>query len=441
MNVTSIRLWLYRTTLSVCGGFAQLICFSRILWRKVPLRVIGLHSPTAFRVGDSSVSKEWLSGLLGERVVKCTLSALPDSRGMVGDIRKLSAELANGSVTHLALKTSHNGWKGRRNVIASGAYREHLFYSSPMLSGLKDKQLSCPLVYYSFGSGILGEYVILMDDLTEQTQNAGLVFGNQIWGVPENFTEEFSKRPEFEPLRVLYTVFEQQADMNAMFFNDPTLLEKKWLKGSEWHLDGGRMSWISSIRRAKQSLAASKQRLLSDPELNISKKLISILEQSFDRSSWELFVRHLGDPQTPFTLCHGDLHAKNLLLTKAGDQVLHVDWAEVCVWEPGVDLAQMLISDVKPSVFRAHSRALVTHYWERLISKAGLTESEYPFESCWESFCSGGVGKWLWVFAIMTGIPELPAPLLQYFHDQLLAFIEAFCERPFFELRSVVLVL
>eukprot|EP00189_Rhodosorus_marinus_P003457 CAMPEP_0113973248 /NCGR_PEP_ID=MMETSP0011_2-20120614/14177_1 /TAXON_ID=101924 /ORGANISM="Rhodosorus marinus" /LENGTH=352 /DNA_ID=CAMNT_0000990815 /DNA_START=496 /DNA_END=1551 /DNA_ORIENTATION=- /assembly_acc=CAM_ASM_000156 len=352
------------------------------------------------------------------------MSALPDSRGMVGVIRKLSVELDNRSVMHLALKTSHNGWKGRRNVIASGAYREPLFYSSPLLAGLKDTQLSCPTVYYSFGSATLGEYV------TEQTQNAGLVFGNQIWGVPENFTEEFSKRPEFEPVRVLYRVFEQQADMNAMFFNDPTLLEQKWLKGSEWHVDSGRMSWVSSIRSAKRSLAAAKQRLLSDPELKISKKLISILERSLDVSSWELLIRHLKDPKTPFTLCHGDLHAKNLLLTKAGDQVLHVDWAEVCVWEPGVDLAQMLISDVKPSVFREHSEALVTHYWERLISKAGLTEKDYPFEGCWESFCSGGVGKWLWVFAIMAGIPKLPAPLLQYFHDQLLAFIEAFCDRP-----------
>ncbi len=57
-----------------------------------------------------------------------------------------------------------------------------------------------------------------------------------------------------------------------------------------------------------------------------SPKLINIIEKSFANSSWSAFQAKLQDPKTPWTLCHGDFHAGNMVLA-AGD-VFMVDWCQ-----------------------------------------------------------------------------------------------------------------
>lgn len=47
-------------------------------------------------------------------------------------------------------------------------------------------------------------------------------------------------------------------------------------------------------------------------------------------------------------------------------------------WEPTTDLAQTIISDVKPELFIKHTNTLVRAYWERLI-QLGISEKEYYF--------------------------------------------------------------
>ena len=38
------------------------------------------------------------------------------------------------------------------------------------------------------------------------------------------------------------------------------------------------------------------------------------------------------------------------------------------------------------------------------------------------------VARWLWMFALMTGMPAVPDSLLEYFADQMVHFIEDACE-------------
>lgn len=131
----------------------------------------------------------------------------------------------------------------------------------------------------------------------------------------------------------------------------------------------------------------------------LSPKLRRIMDMSFANTSWAKLQAHLRDPLVPFTLTHGDFHAGNMRFKphESGDvargRLFLFDWSEVGLWEPTADLGQMLISDVKPEVFKPHSRALVRAYWDRL-QELGVREETYTFERCWDAFCRGGVEKW-----------------------------------------------
>jgi hypothetical protein len=113
-----------------------------------------------------------------------------------------------------------------------------------------------------------------------------------------------------------------------------------------------------------------------------------------------------------------------------------VDWSEIGVWEPTADLGQTMISDVKPAVWREHDRRLVKMYWDRLVQN-GVDASKFPFETCWKGYEVGGVQKWIWMFAFMSGFDKVPPVAVQYFHDQLLSFIEDHGDYPSYVLKPI----
>jgi aminoglycoside/choline kinase family phosphotransferase len=125
-------------------------------------------------------------------------------------------------------------------------------------------------------------------------------------------------------------------------------------------------------------------------------------------ASWTKMVAHLKSH--PFTLCHGDFHAANMLLLNNSDQTLEgisgglrwFDWSEVGPWEGPTDLAQTMISDMKVDVFRQHARSLVTSYHQRLVT-GGVTN--YSLDQCLADFARGGPERWLWCFAILAAMP------------------------------------
>jgi hypothetical protein len=57
---------------------------------------------------------------------------------------------------------SHATLQGRLHVLASGQYREALFYNTPRLQA----HAAIPRVLYSYASAFLGEFVILIEDVT-----------------------------------------------------------------------------------------------------------------------------------------------------------------------------------------------------------------------------------------------------------------------------------
>lgn len=128
-------------------------------------------------------------------------------------------------------------------------------------------------------------------------------------------------------------------------------------------------------------------------------------------------------------------------------RLVWVDWSEVGVWEPTADLGQFIISDVKPELWASAQKdrdLLRTHYWQRLCDLSATDfANHYTFEQCWESYCRAPVERWVWLLSVMAsfGSDRVPDALIQYFHDQLLTFIESHGDREWYSLKPIVCLL
>ncbi len=175
----------------------------------------------------------------------------------------------------------------------------------------------------------------------------------------------------------------------------------------------------------------------------MNEKLIQFMNESFAATSWQRMQDHLRDPTTPWTLCHGDFHSSNMMLSRKArdseDELILYDWSEVGPWEGTTDLAQMIISDVRMAVFRPHAQRLVRAYWDRLVQR-GVNAREYSFEQCWKAFVRGGAERWAWMLCLLLAYPGLPAAAGQYFHDQVLAWLEEYQVYPCVSMKPVVCI-
>ncbi|MEP7022883.1 MAG: phosphotransferase, partial [Actinomycetota bacterium] len=48
---------------------------------------------------------------------------------------------------------------------------------------------------------------------------------------------------------------------------------------------------------------------------------------------------HGGDPAGPLVVSHGDLHIRHLLVDQAGEAAGVIDWGDLCLADPAVDLS------------------------------------------------------------------------------------------------------
>ncbi|KAF9980696.1 hypothetical protein BGZ65_004785 [Modicella reniformis] len=418
-------------------------------------RVGAGHAPNP---GDTEISIPWLTKTLvatedipkNARIISAECKGLDGNRGLVGVMTRVQVSYilqARSDTTdtikpsfgqdtqelHLILKKSNDGRKNRLINIISGQTREAIFYSSDLAKQLVPNTL-LPKVHYAHGSQWLGEYVILMEDIKQRhghdatslpPVDVNFVFGNQIWGIPPSI-DQSTLPPATDMLEKMFVT---AAEMHAQHWNDSRILQMNWLKSADWYRGVDRIRWEWGVQAGAVSWAKAKAKVANgDFEVKYSEKLVRIMDRAFAQASWKKLQQRLQDRAVPFTLCHGDFHAANMILdrsksTISPDLVIY-DWSEVSVWEPTMDLGQTVISDVAIPVIQAHARSALHKYWERLIELGAVQPSEYSFETCWTSFLRGGVEKWLWVFAILSSHPSLPALAVQYFHDQMVAFIE-----------------
>jgi hypothetical protein len=325
----------------------------------------------------------------------------------------------------------------RYDMLAAGNYREARYYGSDFervgrfSGGVR--------VVYAHSSPVTAESVVVMQDLRseERPRTLGLNFycGNQVWGIPPEVKAAMAQR---SPERLLRTFFERAADLHGAFWCDPSLKASRWLKAADWYRGENKAAWTLAVKGG--ALAWAKAKALR-PASVMSPALIGIIDRSFACASWAGLQARLHDPSIPFALTHGDFHAANALwrppARAAGaaedaspGSLFLVDWSEAGVWEPLTDVGQAMISDVSVEVRRKHERALLRAYWERLTGGPATraTAAGLPFERCWELYARHSPERWIFMFALLASMPNLPDSATTYFHDQLLAFINDHAE-------------
>ena len=390
--------------------------------------------------GNSSISPQWLESVLHQRsiispnttVESVELTDLSENRGLSGSMKRLIISYANTedsfpNLKTLVMKRSTDSEEGRKTCLSYKQYREAQFYASDLVAKVPFGPSSH--VLYAYGNGEIGEYVILMKDLAKpMTIGVNMVFGNQIWGRP---TFDFELP---QPLDVLENMFRMAAKCHATFWNDQDLLNHKFLKGALFYAGQNKEQFEKAIQISKDGWMACKKRNSESTLFKFSPKLVEIIEKSLDKPSWDVLQQELTSE--PFTLCHGDFHASNMIINVESGDITMLDWSEIGVWNPTTDLAQTMISDLNPELF-VHSKDMVKKYWDELI-RNGISESEFPFEKCWQSFCKNGPERWIWFLIILAQMPALSDVGIKYFHDQLLSFIEAHGDYEYYILKSLI---
>lgn len=109
---------------------------------------------------------------------------------------------------------------GRKAVIVGGRSRESTLYAQVSDGTLARHTLQpLPRIHYAHGSPLLGEYVILMEDMARiGGVGVNMIMGNQIWGVPPRLQNIA------DPLQVHYVL---AAALMQLQFEAPTALKGK----------------------------------------------------------------------------------------------------------------------------------------------------------------------------------------------------------------------
>lgn len=162
--------------------------------------------------------------------------------------------------------------------------------------------------------------------------------------------------------------------------------------------------------------------------------LLQCMDASIAKISWSAYQKEIQSPAYRWTLVHGDFHPANIMWRyaageQAGGPVL-LDFEVVGLGSGSQDLAQYLISHMSPEDRRIHEEALLRDYYDHLtgVTKTGASDTQsyvdpadYPYVQCRKDFVAGGVGRWVWMLALLSGM--CPDVMVQYFHDQVMHFI------------------
>jgi len=107
---------------------------------------------------------------------------------------------------------------------------------------------------------------------------------------------------------------------------------------------------------------------------------------------------------------------------------------QVGVGSNAQELGQYVISHVPPEMRRARAREWVESYHAELtaaLRARGLADAAdaYTCDACFDEYVAGGAGRWVWFVPVLIAI-GLPAPMIQFFHDQLSAFLHDHVAHP-----------
>eukprot|EP01133_Synstelium_polycarpum_P008358 gene8358-9816_t len=400
-------------------------------WRSVK-RYVGVDEVTC----PDDITLRWLQARMADYYGSKTM--VPQSfvlgdklpGGMTGDIVRIELEWSERAIQEahtknivlppsIVMKCVGNTFKSHVSALALGMGREGIFYSEQA----SFRAQFVPVTYYATGSLEYGTFVVLMEDLSKGCFNLCRLLGNQCWG-DANIPPAIAAR--FDSVEAISTVFRRIADFHAHFWQERALLDRPWLKNTNWLQGNDQAKWEEGLTQIMPKWASL---VTSGAGITWSQLFVDTGNSMLARSSWNAYrnIVNIDTPTTAFTLTHGDYHAGNMLWNTSlvdgntEDTPFYlVDWSEVGVGCPFTELSQFMISNVPTDIRRSYELNLFRIYWERLV-ELGVSTEYFQFDICYERYILGGIERWIQLFALMGA--SIPPNAVQYFHDQIADFI------------------
>jgi len=370
----------------------------------------GFDSKNTTFHADYILNPAWLSNVLGIEVASAEIVLATGTGGLTAEVKRVRVTSKRGETTSLVLKELEESKYPLS--LRLGLWREADFFHR---FG-KNMGREIPRVVYAYGNSQTGQKAVLMEDVGVGIQT-GLFYGP---GSPLNWGKDLNKITNSIPNPptgedVARETFLMAARLHAKFWQSSELKDEAWLRGGVWE----ESAWRAAQNQSKEAWAKCKSKQICaglqwDPEL------VAIVDAALEQGQdWDRFVR---EHQTrAFSLVHGDFHPANMMWLKHAEPtrpLVVLDWELVGVGSGPQDLAQYLISHMNPVTRKECEQRLVRTYHETLQSLGVLN---YSWDSCWTDYVTGGTGRWVWFVPVLAEL--CPEPMVQYFNDQVLAFL------------------
>ena len=325
-----------------------------------------------------------------------------------------------------------------------GLAREAMFYNTLApkirISGERSDP-SIPTIYYSSGNMSDGSKIVVMEDLSQDFVDSGILFGP---GNPNNWKRDLPGKiaeayPSIVPtsFEVANQTFLAVANVHAAFWRDQKLLNEEydWLRGSSWIRGENEASWKAS----QGMIQAMWEQYLRDSDdatgITWDPLVRAIVDKAMKGISWEAQRKRLNE-STHFCLVHGDFWPGNIMISKEDSVVVGttdtnaaadsnwdlrlLDWEMVGLGSGPQDLGQYILSNMDPSERRECEEELLRNYYHKLVVELGV--SNLSWEECWSEYKIGGLERWLWFLVYFCSQPAMK-DWAQFFHDQIKEFV------------------
>ncbi len=265
---------------------------------------------------------------------------------------------------------------------------------------------------------------ILMQDLSSAVQS-GYFFGPfspHNWGKDlPSLMRGWDATIGLNAASVTNLAFAAAAATHAPFWNKyDDLRHLPWIKCV--HTD--QSLWMESQQQAATAWEAESRKSVGSIEWN--PQLVACLEASLlrarsDAGGWEAYQAELKT--RPLTLVHGDFHPGNMMIARDGAEchLYLLDWEVVGVGSGPQELGQYLISHASPQTRVEIWRSAVEGYYTRLVALNPKVAEGMTLDDCISEYVNGGAGRWFWFLPILATM--CPPKMVQFFHDQVLAFV------------------
>ncbi|KAI9349729.1 kinase-like domain-containing protein [Obelidium mucronatum] len=363
-----------------------------------------------------------------------SLDYISDAGGLTGSMQRLTVQHPiDSESTQLATTTTSFIVKSISPEVLDRSKtlqlaREALFYK--FFGSTLHKYI--PKIHYSKGDLETGEKLLVMQDLSLSHIQSGYCFGQcspHNWGKDlEALTgckNESTERKDLT-LRVALHAFRLAAGFHARFWKErDSLVGYSWLRGVEWMQGRGEKEWTAHQLAAQAYWETMKEKIASGKTgVKWDARLVECMDSSFRKVSWAGFQNRIQDSHYGFSLVHGDYHPANMMwksgATESEDALVLLDWEVVGVGSGPQDCSQFVISHMYPHERKGCENQLIEEYYSSLL-RGGVSSQEYSFDKCKADYVSGGVSRWVWLLGYTCGV--CPDDWLQFFHDQVLAFI------------------